>query len=330
MVDLSKYKEAKWNPEFPSQVFVDVTNQCDYRCAHCILGDPPEWYAARKPEFMDIGLYKNVVDEVARNGAVLRICSDGEALIHPNFEGMIAYAYYAKVPVISLTTNGYHLEKLLYVLGELGDGACLDETKFSLEVSLDALYRETYDKIRRLKNGNLQKNAYARVIMNIFSYLKIRRPTMKLIVSAIDQPELPREELAAFRQFWAGLADKTIIRPYVDLKGLKDPKTMKRDPNIERWPCFEPFQRLTVCPDGSIRFCVDDYRRETVIGKLDYDHGIRTETISVIWKSITYKTLREAHLNGNLDGYPCAQCWEWQSKDWNFNYRHALEALFGK
>jgi radical SAM protein with 4Fe4S-binding SPASM domain len=92
----------------------------------------------------------------------------------------------------------------------------------------------------------------------------------------------------------------------------------------DRWPCLVPFTRMVVTYDGSVRFCPDDWRKETVIG------NIRDNSIAELWQSDTMKNLRRSHLDGSIDHKTCLNCTDWSSIKWGYDYTVALNDLFGE
>ena len=201
-------------------------------------------------------------------------------------------------------------------------------TRVAVEVSLDALYRDSYDRIR-------VGSDYDRVLKNIFTLLRERRRRglagqIKLMVSIVNQPELQEGEFDSFIRFWEPAVDKVIRRTYVDTKQImpekKVPPTAESGPapQGDRWPCLVPFTRIVVTYDGSVRFCPDDWRKETVIG------NVRESTLEELWRSPQMQQLRQSHLNGAIEHPTCAACTDWQVIRRGYDYTVALNDLFGE
>ncbi len=299
--------------EFPSMVHLETNNICNIKCIHCPQSDLsklPDY----KPQSMGFEIFKKITDEVAENDSILRLTNDGEPLIHKNMVDMVEHVYDKKVRIFTFNTNGLLLE------GKILDSILkLSNTLVSIEVSLDAFYKKTYEKIR-------VGSDYNRVLRNIFDFVysrdKKKLDNIKIVTSIIDQPEAI-EEMDIFKEFWSQVVDDVIIRKYVSTKDLLEMKNQEYDTNIERWPCLLPFRRIVVGPDGKVRFCPDDWKKESVIG--DVNDG----SLKDLWQGEKYSNLRRIHLEGKWEEIvPCNYCKEWQVLKWDYDYQHALDKLF--
>lgn len=310
--------------QFPPMVHVENTNICNIRCIHCPQADPFNLVPNYKPRTIDTALFQKVIDEVADRKSVLRMTPDGETLLPQEFNDQLRMIFDRHVGVFAFNTNGLLMEHdILETLLEPS------QTRVAVEISLDALYRDSYDSIRVKSNFN-------RVLKNIFTLLYERNKRrlqnqIKVLVSIINQPELKPGEHEDFLRFWEPVVDKVIQRTYVDTKGLMPEKSVSgakqdhsRPQSEDRWPCLVPFTRMVVTYDGSVRFCPDDWRKETAIG------NIRENSIAELWQSNTMKSLRRSHLNGSIDHQTCLNCTDWSSIKWGYDYTVALNDLFGE
>ncbi len=127
--------------EFPAMVVMEITNVCNLSCIHC-----PYTAVSKKPDYsprhMSWALYQKIVDEVALYpGVLFRLLCDGEPMMHPRFLDMLSYAKDKKVSPVNFITNGTRLSQEIA-------GRVLDIGVEVVEISLDALNRSTYEKIR--------------------------------------------------------------------------------------------------------------------------------------------------------------------------------------
>ena len=311
-----KYGFLKPDDElFPPILHVETTNICNLRCIHCPHNDIYKNVPNYKPESIDFSLWKKIVDEVSRFDSTLRLTPDGEPMLLKDFVKQVKYVYEKGVSVFAFNTHGMFLEgENLEALLEPTD------TKVVVEVSLDAFFKNTYDKIR------LQSD-YNRVIKNIFNFINERdkrnAENVKIMVSIVDQPEVDRSELELFNYFWSQIVDKVIIRNYVDTKGLTPSKGIKSRQTKDRWPCLVLFTRLVVTYDGGIRFCPDDWEKTTTLANLN-----DVDSIQSVWQSKEMKKLRANHLNGNFSHPTCKRCTDWKVIRWGADYTKALNDLF--
>ena len=306
----TKYGFANREADFPSMVLVETANVCNLKCPHCPVG-----YSEIKhtPPFMDLELYKKVCDEVAANRSYLRITGDGEPLLHPQAAAMIRHACASRLPLLSMNTNGVRLEGEVAeaILGATG-------TQVIIDVSLDAIFKSSYQKIRLGSD-------YERVMRNIFELLyqrrRLRRKNIFVFASIIDQPEAAKE-METFRRFWEETLDRVITRSYVDWKGLVS-KTKQASRGVkERWPCLLLYRRVTIGADGMLRFCADDFMRESTV------ESVAAKTIKEIWQGRRMNEIRELHQTGQFaKARPCDTCKDWEVLRWDYDYQTAVDAV---
>jgi radical SAM protein with 4Fe4S-binding SPASM domain len=300
--------------EFPPMVIVDFTNACNLRCVHC-AHPVIKKESGYKPEFMKKELFKKIVDEVARHDILLmRIASDGESLLHPDFFEMMHMAKDAGIAPVNLTTNGMLLtpetNRRLVQCG-------LD----IVDVSIDAHTKETYEKIRR--GGN-----YDKVRANTLDLIAARdesKSDMRVFVSLIRQP-LNAHEVDDFQAFWTPKVDFVLTRNLCDEVGLVDiaPVEAVTVPDT-RWPCPQFWKRITITHRGDVRYCVEDWRNTTVIG------NVARQSIAEIWQGEAYQQLRERQLRGDYAGMTlCEDCKDWATAPWDFGYDRIVKTVLRK
>jgi len=85
---------------FPTRVTVELTNDCNLNCAMC-----PRHYMTDKIGYMDIALWRKIIDEITPYNVTLVPFWRGESLLHPDIREMIGYAM-GKVKEIQFATNG--------------------------------------------------------------------------------------------------------------------------------------------------------------------------------------------------------------------------------
>lgn len=300
---------------FPPIVHVETTNICNLRCIHCPHTDIHNIISNYSPQSIKMDLWKKIVDEVSQYPSALRLTPDGEPLILKDFVEQVSYAQLKGVNTFTFNTNGEFLE---------GDKAEIllqpSKTKISVEVSLDGFYKDTYENIR-------VKGDYRRILKNILNFVlerdKRKLDNVKLMVSIVQQQEVDDEEIRVFNNFWSQIADKVIIRNYVDTKGLTPKKNVDERMVDERWPCLVVFTRLVVTWDGRIRFCPDDWLKTTTLTSLD-----EAGSLKAIWQSTQYRELRNNHLELNFAHPTCNTCTDWKVIRWGADYTTALRELF--
>lgn len=295
---------------FPPMIFAEITNICNLKCIHC-----PYSYISKqksyKPHHMEFNIYKKIVDEVSQyEGTIFRLVCDGEPMLHPKLFEMIAYAKKKSIWPICLNTNGTLLDKI----------ASLEILRLKVdvvEISLDAINKNTYEYIRRGAN-------FEKVMTNVGRFIEIRnelKTKTKIMVSIIDQHEA-KEELDEFVAYWTPRVDKVIIRTYTSIGGLINHKKMKIDNDKNRWPCPLLWTRAFINVDGFIKYCVEDWLDKTILCHIE------KTSIQEIWNSKKYISMRDNHLSGKFHNIPyCKQCLDWTARKWDFDYFYALNKL---
>jgi sulfatase maturation enzyme AslB (radical SAM superfamily) len=297
--------QAHLSPEFPSQIIVDVTENCNLACTHCPHSSfaKSRHYAGRN---LDPQLNGKLVDEVREDGKghchYLRYTGAGETLLHPNLIEMITYASRNSGVPINLTTNGTLLDE--HKAKEL-----LDAGVAVFDFSIDAYNEKTYRSIRR--NADL-KITRANVL-RLIELNRLGNYKSKMVVSFVEQP-LNQEEKSLFQTYWrkAG-ADDVVIRPMHSAGGAvkRVAKHMRANLKGQRKPCLYPWERLVLNPLGQIGFCPAEWDYQASF--IDF----RKATIKEIWKSDFMRRLREAHLQNDFSHYPfCEQCPDWAMTRW--------------
>jgi radical SAM protein with 4Fe4S-binding SPASM domain len=292
---------------FPAMVVVEITNVCNLACVHC-----PYPHISRSPDYrprhMDWGVYAKIVREVAGHpGVMFRLICDGEPLMHPRFLDMVRLAKSNGLAPVNVITNGMLLDEAM-VEGLLDAGVDV------VEVSLDALTKATYEKIRIGSDFDLVISNLERLIAMRDS----RRARTRIFVSIIDQKEA-EAEVAPFVAFWSRKVDRVLTRVYTSIGGLVDEEKLKIDTHGHRWPCPQLWRRLFINVDGKAEFCVEDWKDETVVG------DVNKESIARIWQSPEYARVRDVHLRRafNEIGH-CRQCKDWKAREWGNDYFHAV------
>ncbi len=298
--------------QFPLMICLEITNVCNFHCIHC-----PYTYVSQRreyvPRFMQMQVYEKILEETSEfKDTIFRFVCDGEPMIHPDFLRMVENAKKRGIAPVCVTTNGYFLtEENAKRL--IGYGCDL------IEVSIDALYEESYNKVRI--GGD-----FRRVVGNILRLIDLRNrlnKDVKLMVSAIDQPFVSGE-LDAFKQYWARKVDKVIIRTLTSIGGLvkKDGGRDFSEQKGERWPCPLLWQRFFINTEGYAEFCVDDWLDETIIA------DIKERSISEVWAGIDYQKIRKVHLDREFSQVKkCSCCFDWKARTWEYDYFHALKEI---
>lgn len=300
---------------FPNMVHLDLINICNFKCIHCPQNDIKKFVPDYEPNQLDYEIFTRIIDEVADHGATLRITCDGEPFLYKHIVKAIHYIKDRGVKIATIVTNGSSLTRPIAE-------AILkpSDTKFIIDFSLDSLYKPTYERIR------LQGN-FVEVYSNVLFLLKNKKsnPNLRIIVNMIDQDTLVPGELEAFKQFWGPIADDVVVRTYLTVKGMVNASTLKMERDQYRWPCSLLWNRIAISSHGRPRFCVADWREQSVLKDFD----LAKVSISEIWQSPYYDQLRRDHLDKEFSKIAiCKNCTDWFGLKWDYDYRTVIDRLF--
>ena len=271
---------------YPLHIDMELSSVCNLKCPMCYtLTDSFSRRVEKK--FMDMSLFRAVIDEAAPHIYALRLSLRGEATLHPDFPDAVSYAKKKGVREVSTLTNGSTLT--LSFFQEIAR-AGLDW----LTVSVDGV-GETYDHIRRpLKFADtLEKIRQAHAWRNRSGRVK---PTIKVqtVWPAI------RHDPAGYYHTLAPCSDLVAFNPLIDYLG--------KDTDIiydENFRCPQIYQRLTVGSDGRAMVCANDACTSVCAGELP------RQTVREIWHGDVYRNMRQVHTApGGFHTVPlCRQCY---------------------
>lgn len=142
------------------RVHIELTNICDFNCVFC-----PKSEMKRPFGYMDTGLAKRIIDEIAGNGIAEKITFHimGEPTLHPDFFDLLSYAREKGIKV-GLTTNGGGLG------GDIGK-RLLDYDLHQIDISLQTPDARSF-ALRKAKS--LTFDSYVDGILNFFHDYKTK------------------------------------------------------------------------------------------------------------------------------------------------------------
>jgi len=285
---------------------IEITNFCNLACPMC-----PRHLMEREVKYMEMGLFKKVVDEMKFTTPHVYLHHFGESLFHPKVYEMIKYVEKSGVAAM-LSTNAT-------ILFEKQALALLDAKPSYLILSLDGATKETYEKMR--------KNAvFETVVENIERFMKLRetKPQYKDICVDLQiiQSVETANETEAFRKRWEHYDFHSIKVKKFELWGgqVEDIKSLafdfqtRRPVVTKRHPCYDLWDSIVVLVDGRVVPCCRDYDGKAIVGDLN------TMTIKEVWNSDNMISLRKTHLSEKFDNPLCQSCTDWTGYEANHLY----------
>lgn len=277
---------------FPVVMNIEPTLRCNANCIMC-----PRTMAQRPVGDMEFGLYARIVAEMAEKGPVkvVNYHKDGEPLLHPRLEDMIALA--KRVGACEFT----HFNTNALALDEERARKLLDCGIDDITMSIDAVTPETFRRVKGLGAEHfaaVQRNVER--LMNLREQKGQKTPWVRAKLCAIRETE---HEIDAFLQRWDGMLDETQVQEGHNYGGGKDYMPAQAG----RYPCQCWWSTLAVNWDGTVSICAVDFSGEVLLGDL------KQQSIADIYHGRTVRNYRRAMLAGDWQAHAlCARCTVWQ------------------
>lgn len=277
---------------FPSRLWIEPTSLCNLRCIMCLNKE----LNRRQHGYMDLDLYKKIIDECSGKIYDIYLHHRGESLLNPDLFEMIKYAKENRI-YTRLHTNGTLLNK------EMAEEVIESGLDF-LSFSFDGYDKETYESIRI--GGRFEM-----VLGNIINFLRLKRYLHSkkpyTVLTVIEFPDkkgelkLHKEE---FMKRFRGLPlDSIRIRaPHNWAGGYKNRYNTHRI--LKSFiPCTFLWYSLTILWDGTILPCPQDFFGRLRLGNIKdgslqefWNGKIEMELRKKMWEK-SYKELE-----------PCNNC----------------------
>lgn len=269
----------------PPSVHIENTNACNAHCITC-----PREEMTRKIGFMDISLFKRIIDECVKNGiSTIHLHNFGEPFLDKRLFERIRYAKGRGIRRVKLFTNGSIMSKRVC---EEVIASGLDE----LKVSIDGADEETFEEIRvGLK--------FHRVVGNIERLLEAReemgakRPRVGINFVLFSKN---RKEEKAVRATWARKLDSISIDRWHNWGGVK---SNPGPPQKRVLPCTRLWTSFTILWNGDVALCCRDFDGKVILG------NVEREGIAEIYNGQRINEIRRWHLAGQFDKIEiCSYC----------------------
>jgi radical SAM protein with 4Fe4S-binding SPASM domain len=243
--------------------------------------------------YMDMALFKKIVDEAAPFVFDINLAHRGESLLHPHIIEAIIYAK-QKGLYTRLHTNGSLLtEDLSQQVIQAG----LDRLSFSF----DGYEKQTYEKIRI--GGDFDKT-----VSNIVRFLEIKKETRSkkpftaIEVISFDEPErqASRQAKSAFPKRFENLPlDSIVMKELHNWAGQIEKERRGKKYTI----CPFPWNALIIYWDGSVLPCTQDFFGGFIAGDAN------ESSLKTIWNGKEMRFIREKLATKNIQELKtCSGC----------------------
>ncbi len=281
---------------FPYYVDVELTNNCNLDCIMCsrqVMGRPIG--------YMDMGVFRQIVDEIKNYESAIRFVRWGEPTLHPEFEKAIRYAKDSGVLTYVSTNAATGRYKMLQLYHALPD---------VIRFSFQGTDGETFERFR-----------YPARCEDVDTSIKIISECRK--ISGRDIPYLiisssltneTEEDKREFEKHWLQYVDRVEFSKTSFFR-LEN----SEEETIERVykPCPEVLTKLSVDWNGDINACCSDYDANLIMSSL------HTSTLKEAWNCEKLETLRSliGHKLMHYEVPFCKDCYFERSKFDEFKRR---------
>jgi radical SAM protein with 4Fe4S-binding SPASM domain len=278
----------------PTYLFIEPTNLCNLHCIMCPTGAGKVHV---EQGYMDVRLFRAIVDEVHPYVSTIILAMGGESLLHPDLADMIRYAEGHEVKV-ELNTNATLLN------GRKARELLRSGISY-ISFAFDGYDKAGYERVRRGADFEATRQ-------NILNFLRLKKEAGAkkpfTVLSMLDFGlETGRsEEMDLFLRPFRGLLDDVHIREVNSwgclFKGTADfsPKVFAGKPH----PCGRLWNSLAIAWNGEVLPCVFNLNHDFPVGR------ISERPLSAIWNSERLVGLRRAMCDGrHLEISPlCENC----------------------
>ena len=281
------YPKLKILDDYPPCVQIEPTSICNLRCVMCYQTDK-SFSSKSKGHmgYMDMSLFKKVIDEIEGNVEAVTFASRGEPTLHPNFDEMLDYCG-NKFLGLKMNTNATLLnEKKLHKIFSSG--------LRTLVLSIDEKNKKNYEEIR--VNAKFEK-----IMKNLKLLNKVReqyKKSSKMTVRISGVKINDNQNVKDMNFFYKEFADEISLVQFNPWQSAYE-----NEINNIKEVCSELYKRTFVWWDGKVNPC--DYDYKSLLSKLN----VNDFSIKEIWHSESYNYIRFQHANKKrAEIFPCNRC----------------------
>jgi len=285
--------------KFPLYLDIDLNQECNYKCPHCIIGHPKEVSKYYEGNYLNFRDFKIIVDQGAEyNCPSLSPQGNNEPFLIKDLHKYIYYAHKKNFIDIMLNCNGS-------ATTPKRSQQILDSGLTRIRFSLDAFTPETYAKVRV---GSIHLD---RVKKNIETFLELKeKGNYKLPIVGVSFCQLKQNEneLDDFINFWQPKVDIVSVQKFMPPTQNKEKykkyytSDQYQEKPLKKFHCVQPFHRI-VFRNEYIYPCCVSFNKDLKLG------SIRDTKIYDAWHSPKMNEIREIHKKGEYyKNKTCKDC----------------------
>ncbi len=295
---LNTMGRAYWNyikrkeslPYQPFKMWIEATNHCNLACRMCPNSQKPAGY---KQGYMEMALYRDIVDQIRGRASHVNLHHRGESLLHKELPEMISLAKNAGIKT-SIHTNATLLN------GELSREIISSGLDF-LSFSFDGYDKQSYEA-KRIGAVFETTTQNIRDFLSMKSRLKSTSPFT--VMEFIDFGYNPGE-IEALLKFAKSLdcpqLDQILIKKEHNWAGSHRTESCGKKHSYTA--CTFPYYALVILFDGTVVPCPQDFFGELALGNL------KDQSLAQIWNNSNMLRLRRLFRHRDIDSLsPCSKC----------------------
>lgn len=282
-----QYPKLKILEEYPPNIQIEPTSQCNLRCIMCYQSDKS--FSSKSSGFMGymkLDLLKKVIDEIEGKIEAVTFASRGEPTLHSELDEFLKYCD-GKFLGLKLNTNATLLnEKKIHSL--------LSSDLQSLVLSIDEKNKNNYEKIR--VNAKFEKIMQNLELLRSIREKNYKNKKLKIRISGVKINT--DQNVKEMNKFYNEFADEIVLVDYDPWESAYD-----NDINNIDDECSELYRRMFVWHDGKVNPC--DYDYKSMLSKWNANK----DSIRSIWNSDYYNSIRNLHKSKERNKIePCKRC----------------------
>ena len=265
------YHEIVNNPRLKN-IYLGICESCNASCTFCYR----EFYSPKPKGFMSDEIFTSVLKQIRESKTVESVSlTVGEPTLHPNFDNFSKELNKNKSYKTTIVTNMSLAHKHFDALMEY-DG---------IVMSIEGYNKETYENYRRgLSWERVREN-----VITLDKYVKAKgeKAPQRKINFIVDRAT----EIRKFVEVWSDYTDVIMIDPMLPQtfwEGKKNElKETSQNPfsftESKKIACTEPFYRLGVLADGSVKPCGTRMYEKKDYGTYNSLQNIFNEQKNIKW-----------------------------------------------
>lgn len=283
---------AEYSSLYPPSLCIETSAECNLRCNKCPVGRERVVDPAHK--FMDLDLYKRIIDEI--KPYTRRVCLSyfGEPFLHQQFFDFVHYAKRNHLSV-EIFSNGILLDDPLI-------HQIIESKIDSIFFSVDCLASEYkfFAKMKQLP----EEAAKAHIEKLIAGIKKLcaqkRQAKSRLQIVAVHMNSPESTPYSVYQKYWKAYDVATCSGGVIDWAGEVKRVEVTRKKSTTG-DCWFPYY-LAISANGAVGMCCTDFNNRIQIG------NAREQKIIEIYNSPKIRSIRKQLANKNFKDLPCEHC----------------------